>query len=267
MQILSNIPLTYTFSLFSERKDVLVFVTTRLGGFSQKHLASCNIGFNIEESAEITAANRRNICDALGIDFEKLTFQQQVHEDYISFVDLKNAGSGLLRKEDALPHSDAMITTEKNVTIFAQAADCVPIAIYDTKQKIAAVVHAGWRGTVKKVAQKTAIKMIKEFNCSPNTMLVGIGPSIGSCCYEVGKDVIESVNQSFADTSKIILQQGNSVHLDLWEANKCQLLEIEIPESNIEIAQECTKCNAHIYFSSRNDHGHTGRFGIGITIL
>lgn len=113
MQILSRVPLTYTFKLFSERKDVLVFVTTRLGGSSQNHLASCNIGFNMEESAEITVANRRNICNALGIDFEKTTFQQQVHEDYISIVDLKNAGSGLLQKENALPHSDAMITTEK----------------------------------------------------------------------------------------------------------------------------------------------------------
>lgn len=267
MQILSNVPLTYTFKLFSERKDVLVFVTTRLGGSSQNHLASCNIGFNMEESAKVTVANRRNICNALGLDFEKLTFQQQVHEDYISIVDLKNAGSGLLQKESALPHSDAMITTEKNITIFAQAADCVPIAIYDTKQKVAAVVHAGWRGTVKKIAQKTAIKMIQEFNCSPNSMLVGIGPSIGRCCYEVGTDVIDSINQNFADTSKIIQQQGSSVHLDLWEANKCQLIEIEIPESNIEIAQECTKCNAHLYYSSRNDNGRTGRFGIGITLL
>lgn len=267
MQKLTLNPLTFTFGIFSEREDVLVFITTRQGGTSQNHLSSCNIGFNSEESSATTIDNRKKICDALSIDFSKLTFQHQVHDDRITIVDLGNAGAGLLQKQGALYQSDAMITTEKGVTLFAQAADCVPIAIFDPKRRVIAAIHAGWRGTVKKIAQKTALKMIAEFGCTPQNMLVGIGPSIGRCCYEVGKEVVEAITQNFTNSSNIVYQNTTSYHIDLWEANKSQLTEIGISDFNIEVANECTKCNSNLYYSSRNDNGFTGRFGIGISML
>lgn len=264
MRILTENPNTYTFNIFSQRDDVLVFVTTRLGGKSESYLRSCNIGFNENEDPSITIANRISICESLNIDFNLLTFQQQVHEDNITLITTVNAGAGNRQKTNAIPKSDALITAQKGITLIAQAADCVPIAIYDPRNKVASAIHAGWKGTVKRIVQKTAVKLINDFGSKPEELLVGIGPSIGKCCFEVGAEVIRDFQkQNLFDFSTT----GNSKgFVDLWASNKHQLMEVGVRETNIEIAGICTKCNSEIFYSSRKDHGVTGRFGIGIVI-
>lgn len=264
---LTQSPLTLTFELFANRNDVLAFVTTRVGGESSDHLASCNIGISEFEPASTTISNRQRICTALNIDFEKMTFQSQVHRDSITVVDSNNAGAGNRIKTQSISNSDALITQTKGITLFAQAADCVPIILYDTKNKVAAAIHAGWRGTIKRIAQKTAQKMIAEFECNPQNIIAGIGPSIGRCCYEVGSEVVDAVSSSFPNSANLLISHNSKYHFDLWEANKEQLEETGIPIQNIEVAKICTKCNNTLFFSSRHDNGRTGRFGIGITIL
>lgn len=231
------------------------------------HLATCNIGLSEFEPALTTISNRQKICRALSLDFEKMTFQNQVHSDTITVVDSRNAGAGNRLKAHSIPHSDALITDIKGVTLFAQAADCVPIVLFDPEKKVAAAIHAGWRGTVKKIAQKATKKMILDYGCSPENIIAGIGPSIGQCCYEVGDEVVEAVTSNFPDSSDLLIPYKNRYHLDLWKTNEEQLKEVGILSHNIEVAKLCTKCNAEIFFSSRYDNGKTGRFGIGITIL
>jgi uncharacterized protein, YfiH family len=264
---LTQAPLTYTFNLFANRNDVRTFVTTRIGGESSEHLATCNIGLTEFEPAATTITNRKKICSALNLDFEKMTFQNQVHGDTITIIDRNNAGAGNRVKAESIPNSDALITNRKGIILFAQAADCVPIVLFDTEKKVAAAIHAGWRGTVKKIAQKATKRMIADFECNPKNILAGIGPSIGHCCYEVGEEVADAVATSFPNSSMLLVPYNNRYHLDLWAANEVQLEEVGIPANNIEIAKLCTKCNPTLFFSSRHDKGKTGRFGIGITIL
>lgn len=267
MKELTQQPLTYTFDIFSNRDDVQVFVTTRQGGESQGHLATCNIGLSEQEPTATTISNRQRLCTALNIDFEKMTFQNQVHSDRMTLVDLSNAGSGNRIKAKAIANSDALITKEKGLTLLALAADCVPIVLFDAQKKVAAAVHAGWRGSVKKIAQKTAQRMIEEHGCNPKDILAAIGPSIGQCCYEVGGEVADEVRQSFSSAHELIIPKDGKYMLDLWKANKQQLVEVGLLDSNIEVAQMCTKCHHNLFFSSRYDNGKTGRFGIGITLL
>jgi polyphenol oxidase len=264
---LTKAPLTYTFNLFVNRHDVQTFVTTRIGGESLGHLATCNIGLSEFESAAITISNRQKICTTLNLDFEKMTFQNQVHSDTITVIDQDNAGAGNRVKAQSIPNSDALITNTKGITLFAQAADCVPIVLFDTERKVAAAIHAGWRGTVKKITQQAARKMIDEFGCSPKSIIAGIGPSIGYCCYEVGDEVVAAVSSNFPSSTNLLIPYNNRYHLDLWKTNEVQLKEVGIPAKNIEIAKLCTKCNPNLFFSSRHDNGKTGRFGIGITLL
>ncbi|WP_320053692.1 peptidoglycan editing factor PgeF [uncultured Acetobacteroides sp.] len=264
---LTKAPLTYTFNLFANRTDVRTFVTTRIGGEGSEHLATCNIGLSEFEPAAITISNRQKICAALNLDFEKMTFQNQVHSDTITIITSSNAGAGNRVKDQSIPNSDALITETKEITLFAQAADCVPIVLFDTERKVAAAIHAGWRGTVKKIAQQTAEKMIAEFGCNAENILAGIGPSIGHCCYEIGDDVVDAVSSNFPNSTNLLIPYNNRYHLDLWKTNEVQLEEVGIPPRNIEIARLCTKCNPNLFFSSRYNNGKTGRFGIGITIL
>ena len=123
-------------------------------------------------------------------------------------------------------------------------------------------------GTVKLAAQKTAETLKQKFNCKPTNLLVGIGPSIGPCHYEVGPEVISQVEDTFGSTEGYISGESpnGKGYFNLWEANKRQIIEAGIPAQNIEVAQICTYCNAHLFFSERHQRGRTGRFGAGIML-
>ena len=259
-------PLLLTFDIFANRTDVTAFVTTRVGGLSNGHLSSLNMGLSEFEPAQATIGNRMLVCKAANIDFEKLTFQHQVHGSSITIVNENNAGAGNRVKAEALPDSDAMITATPGITLFAQAADCVPIAAYDPIRKVAAAIHAGWRGTAQRIAAKTIQKMVTDFGCNPQNILVGIGPSIGKCCYEVGPEVVDIFKREFGFAQSLFTATENGQTLDLWSANQLQLEEVGVLASNIEVAGICTKCCCDKFYSSRADSGKTGRFGVGIAI-
>ena len=140
--------------------------------------------------------------------------------------------------------------------------------IYDPVKLVIGAAHAGWRGTVKKMAANTILKMQEQYGCSPKNICVGIGPSIGPCCYNVGGEVIQEVLQTFGTTEGLINFNNPEFApiLDLWSANKMQLIEVGVSEENIEIAEICTNCHHDDFFSSRHGKGITGRFGAGIMI-
>lgn len=267
MKELAATPYLLTFNIFAQRTDVVAFVTSRIGGFSNHPVSSCNIGLTELEDIATTIKNRQQVCQALGISFETLTFQNQVHSDSIAIVDAHNAGAGRRVKAEAIEKTDALITSTKGVTLIAQSADCVPIVIYDTQKKVAAAVHAGWRGTVKKIAQKTALRMVEAMGCNPANMIVGIGPSIGPCCYEVGKEVLDETSKAFGNSQSLVSEVNSKQHFNLWEANRLQLIEVGIANENIELSRICTFCNHRTFYSHRHDRGVTGRFGAGISIL
>ena len=175
------------------------------------------------------------------------------------------AGLGAENYETAIPNTDALITNVPNICLVILIADCVPLLFYDPTRKVIAAVHAGWQGTIKKITETTIEKMIKEFNCSPKDIICGIGPSIGSCCFEIKKDTFDLIYQSLSlnPKNKILIERHGKLLCDLWQANKEQLLRKGILEKNIEITKLCTACNVHKFFSYRKETT-TGRFGIGI---
>ena len=177
-------------------------------------------------------------------------------------------GYGAADYDTAVEATDAMVTDVPRLCLTVLMADCVPVLFFDPQKRVVAAVHAGWRGTVKLATQKTAETLKAKFNCKPTEVLVGIGPSIGPCHYEVGSDVISQVEDTFGSTEGYINGESpdGKGYFDLWEANKRQVIEAGIPAQNIEVAQICTYCNAHLFFSERHEKGRTGRFGAGIMV-
>ena len=136
-------------------------------------------------------------------------------------------------------------------------------------RNVIGVAHAGWKGTLKSIALHTVRAMENGFGSSPHNIIVGMGPSIGPCCYEVGPEVITELKAVFSNYQNYVRHESRDGkgHLDLWKANLDQLLHAGIERKNIEMAMKCTCHNPDVFFSYRHQHGETGRFGAGISIL
>jgi YfiH family protein len=144
-------------------------------------------------------------------------------------------------------------------------ADCVPILLCDPLQRVIGLAHAGWRGTMAGMAGAAVQTMVHDLGCQPGDILAGIGPSIGSCCYEVGKDVAEATFGAFPDSAGLIEATANGRwHLDLWAANRRQLLDAGV--RRIEVSGICTACRTDEWFSHRAERGRTGRLGALISL-
>jgi YfiH family protein len=148
-----------------------------------------------------------------------------------------------------------------------QTADCVPILLYDPLSNAIAAVHAGWRGTVQKIAAVTVRKMVVEYGVSATNILAAIGPSISPAVYEVGGEVTEAVLSSIPNAENaILLKPSGKHHVDLWEANRQVLIESGLLPENIEIVGECSFSQNEKYFSARKEGAKTGRMVSGIML-
>jgi YfiH family protein len=139
-------------------------------------------------------------------------------------------------------------------------ADCVPLFFVDPVKQAVGIAHAGWQGTIKKVASKTVEAFKNNFGSNPEDIMVGIGPSIGPDHYTIRDDVIQQVKEGFPDRwTEILLNHQGEVHFDLWKANQINLEMTGVTQ--IEISRICTGCNNQEWFSHRAENGKTGRFG------
>ena len=129
--------------------------------------------------------NRSLLTAITGCQPDALTFGGQVHKTHVVVVDDTNAGGGF---ED----TDAMITDQPDVPLVILVADCVVVGLYDPVRRAAGIAHAGWRGTLGSIAQKTLSAMQATFGTNPRDVVAAIGPSIGPCCYEVGAEVVDA---------------------------------------------------------------------------
>ena len=256
----SKIALFWNFENFSSLKGIRHFVSTRNGGVSDPPFDTLNLSFNVSDDPKHVASNRKLLSSALRFKVESLTTAKQVHGNKVAIVEREMRGKGANDHGSALDEIDAMVTDIPDILLMIQVADCVPLLLYDPKQKVIAAAHAGWRGTVLEIARNTVNSMVKRFKSDPAYIYVGIGPSIGPCCYEVGHEVIREASKDLIKT------RNGKNYFDLWEANKSQLIEAGIPASNIEISRICTHCNSDTFFSSRAGGGVTGRFGAGIML-
>jgi YfiH family protein len=244
------------------------FVSTRTGGQSHAPYDSLNLSFDVGDDAERVLKNRKLLAGALGMPLTSLTTAKQIHDGHVKVVSARMRGKGCVDYQGAVNATDAMITNVPNTCLTILLADCVPILFYDPSKGVIGVAHAGWRGTLRFVAEKTVKALQKHFGCLPKDISVGIGPSIGPCCYVVGQEVVSEVEHVFGTEEHFIRKEsrdGNG-YFDLWGANLKQLLQTGIPEENIEAAKICTCHHPNLFFSYRHEKGKTGRFGAGIFI-
>lgn len=196
------------------------------------------------------AENKREICKFLNIDEQNLIHPSQTHTSHIEVAQVG---------KNSYPDTDGLILTNKEQAVFLNFADCTPVIIFDSKNRIGAVSHAGWRGTAGSIASKTVEKMIKEFGSEPTDLKCAIGPAISFCCYNVGQEVLTQLKatvKNFEGLSEV--RQGN-IFVDLKNINKQQLIEAGVKPENIDVCPYCTVCNNDLFFSYRNEHATTNR--------
>jgi polyphenol oxidase len=254
--------------------------STRPGGVSRVYGGnSLNLGFTQHDSRAAVEQNRKLFLKQLGVVNGRkswpLVTLRQIHSDLIHCVE------GIPK---TLLAGDGLITDTPGLVLAVQTADCFPIILTDRKRRAVGVFHAGWRGTVQRIAEKGVGEMRRHFKSDPRNLLATIGPGVGSCCYEVGEEVRTRFEAQFAYGSSLFREVKESdpvrekypllfltarapghstlpvkLFLDLAEANRRQLLDAGVPAKNIDRIGPCTSCHTEMLFSFRGEKGVTGR--------
>lgn len=245
----------YSFGLLEPWPELTYAAFTRHGGVSAHPYDTLNMSYTVQDDPERVKVNRERAIRAVGWDPECVVSARQVHGRQVVAVSRAMVGG------PDLPETDALVTNEPGVLLLLKFADCVPIVLWDPKRRVVGLVHAGWRGTVLETPAAALELMRQRYGCHPSSVLAGIGPSIGPCCYEVGTEVVAAASTLFAGTT-VIQQVDGSHRMDLWGANAETLMRAGVAEENIAVAGVCTRCHHDQFFSHRAAKGIAGRFGV-----
>ena len=248
--------------------------STRIGGNSLLDPGDrvLNLGFTDWDTPEAVRKNRQTFQSALGASELKRVALKQFHSAVIRFFPSAPAEAC---------KGDASLTNAPGLLLGVETADCVPILLVDPKQRAVAAIHAGWRGTLARIAEKTVGQMRMRFGSRPSNILAALGPAIGGCCYEVGTELVTKFTSQFADAEGWFdeLRTGDepnplqwlnrmppghqpppkNVRLDLPKANRAQLLAAGVTAANIFVSNLCTSCHTDLFFSYRREADHSGR--------
>lgn len=273
-------------------------------GFTTRRPGDFNLNYSAAKTPAAVERNRRALLRALGSPkrargWQLVTLRQR-HTDVIQAIHQASGGKppggfGLGRQRRERDGAvklvgDAVITDQPGLLLAVQVADCLPVLLVEPDRRVVAAVHAGWRGTAKRIAEKTVGRMRQEFGCNPKRMLAVIGPGIHRCCYEVGREVAEAFEASFPYWAKLIHRTEPSpsevhwqqpllapaareprprpavttppaekFHLDLVEATRRQLVAAGLKAGNVWASPLCTACRTDLFFSHRAERGRTGR--------
>lgn len=258
----------FTFPVLENYRFVKHMFSSRLGGVSEGIYSSLNLGFKRGDNVENVYQNYKIVCSNIGINQDDLVFGQLTHNDNIRFVTSIDKGKGITKELD-YTDIDGLITHEVNVPLVMTFADCVPIYFLDPVNKVVAIAHSGWRGTVKKIGEKVISDMIMRYNSNIDNIIIAIGPSIGGCCFEVGKEVYDE----FCSMDCLPLDnwvsktKTDKYFIDMWKVIENMFLKIGVKPQNITIADICTKCNSDIFFSHRATNGKRGSMAGIISLI
>jgi hypothetical protein len=256
----SHVPLLF-FSNLLPFDNLLHAISTRRGGLSSGPYSTLNLGIDTGDDDAIVLKNYAAVSRALAFELPLLVASRQVHDTQVAIINKEYQVRSCSPLSPSVTGYDALVTAEPDITLIVRVADCVPIILFDPVQQAASVAHAGWRGTLAGVTEQTVKVMVERCHSAPEHILVGIGPSIGPCCCEVQEHVATLFKSKTPQAACGIMKRGNKLFLNLWEANRLQLLAQGIPAANIEMAQLCTVCCPDLFFSHRREQGKTGRFG------
>ncbi|UFJ41938.1 peptidoglycan editing factor PgeF [Brevibacillus humidisoli] len=234
--------------------------TLRSGGLSEVPYDSLNLGLHVGDNPDHVRKNRQVVCRQVGFDFEAWTCGEQVHGTAVEQVTDAQRGSGRERADRAIPAVDGLYTDKAEILLTSYYADCIPLYVLDPQKRVIGLAHAGWKGTVGRIAAVMLRALEESYGCKPDELLVAIGPSIRGCCYEVDEKVMEHVRGSTANWKQSVQPGGDGRYmLDLAELNQQILIESGVPSSHISRSNYCTACNGKLFFSHRRDKGRTGR--------
>ena len=172
-------------------------VTARDGGVSSGPYAALNLSLSVGDDPENVLENRRRLAAAFGTAPGDYVFARQVHGASVRVVGEPDRGSGAFTLDDAIPDADALVTSTPGLVLAILTADCVPIVLHDPVAGVLACVHAGWRGTVARVAA-AAVAAMQTLGSRPADVIAGLGPAMAPDRYQVGPDVRQAITQSFA---------------------------------------------------------------------
>ena len=255
-------------------EGVKAFSSTRKGGCSEGNYAEFNINHYCGDSEDAIQTNRTSLCQYLGIGSDRLVMPHQVHQTKVVAVDEAFLRLSSDERKARLEGVDALMTNLTDVCIGVSTADCIPVLIYDRVKRVSCAIHAGWRGTVKRIVEKAVEAMISTYGSHPSDLLAQIGPGIHLASFEVGDEVyeafakeglaMETISRRFPATDGSSIEKW---HIDLPMCNLQQLLSKGIPQSQISVSEVCTFQQSETYFSARRLGINSGRIFTGILML
>ncbi len=207
-----------------------------------------------EEQAEWAA-----VAGAAGVDPARLVRLRQVHGTAIHRAVSPPCGT---------PEADIVFTADPGTAVVVQVADCVPLLMIGDSGGAVAAAHAGWRGTAADVAGVAVRGLAAGFAAGARSLTAAIGPSIGPCCYEVGRELADAfLSQGWtgAEISRWFVERDGRLHLDLWNANADQLQRAGVPRDRIFVSRLCTACHPGWFHSYRRDGAGAGRIAAFIS--
>jgi len=252
-----------TYSVSEPSLRLMNAVTTRGGGESPPPYDTLNLGLHVGDQPENVLENRSRAAQILGFEPEDLTFPAQVHGAGVARVGKADRGRGAVSGDDAFEGADALITNQPGLPLGILVADCLVVSMYDASKHAIGIAHAGWKGTLARVAQRTLEAMTEAFGSYPKDILVGLSPAIRACHYLVGNEVADEYSSEFGEHAAefLLRDESGAWRLDLQKANAFQLAARGVPADSIETSDLCTACHPELFYSYRRDGGRTGRFG------
>jgi polyphenol oxidase len=269
--------------------------STRRGGHSPAPCTGLNLGFTDWDRRERVERNRQVFLAQIGAQSYPLASVRQIHSSHTFVVARGEEGqlgyrfpglsSPVPTATDA-PAGDATMTAEAGILLGVRIADCLPVLLVDPQKRVVAAVHAGWRGALARIIEKTVGDMRRAFGSDPRRIVAVLGPCIRACCFEVGEEVVEAFHGRFARADEFFrpLPPGPgaagdrgaipflssyppghgpehvpAAHLDLVAVAQDQLADAGVKPSSVLVADYCTSCRTDLFFSHRKEGGCTGR--------
>jgi len=220
-----------------------------------------SLALHTGEDAKMIHANRLALESYFGEGYHFCSLRQ-VHSAKVAVID-QPVSVGWRELESAVT-ADAVITDIPHVVLTILTADCVPILLYDPLHRAVGAVHAGWKGTQAEILPKTIQKMQVHYGSQTEDILVAIGPAIGQCCYEVGREVAEHF-LAYEGAVTDGVSEGK-YQLDLKRVNRLQAVQMGVLPEHIEVTPICTACERERFFSYRAEQGCSGRFVSAIAL-
>jgi len=233
------------------------------GGYSTARSASgreLDLDLRGASDPERVLESRRLVLAALGIEPESLVLPEQIHGAGVARVGASERGRGADSPETAVPGADALVTAQPGVAVGCLSADCAVVLLADEDRRAVAAVHCGWRGVAAGVIE-VALGELASLGSAPERLFAAVGPAIGKCCYEVGKEVIEALRLPVEESPLVAKMSPVRFRLDFEGAVAARLEGAGVPQGRIERAGLCTACSREPrFFSYRRDGERAGRF-------